>query len=166
MTFCCNNVYEVLCKSKDLSTLKSLVDLAGLQCNLKNLKCSTLFAPTNAALAATDPALVAYLTAPANRQLLRNVLLYHITNKPYTTGELQPSLVLTMANGKRVVVYRALYYDWVPVLQDETQDRWDVIEGNIATKCNNYVQKINGLMRPEVIYYPKVLNPRNEPGTF
>ena len=166
MTFCCDNVYQVLCKSKDLSTLKSLVDLAGLQCQVKNLKNSTFFAPTNEALANTTPALLEYLVKPENRQLLRSVLLYHITNKSYTTGELQPSLTLTMANGKRTVVYRALYYDWVPVLQDETQDRWDVVEGNISTKCGNYVQKINGLMRPQYIPYPQTLNPRDEPGTY
>lgn len=166
MTFCCDNVYQVLCKSKDLSTLKSLVDLAGLQGELKRLKCSTFFAPTNEALANTPAGLVAYLVAPENRSLLRSVLLYHVTGKPYTTQQLQSSLVLTMANGKRTVVYRALYYDWVPVLQDETQDRWDVVEGNLSTNCGNYVHKINGLMRPQNIPYPKVLNPRDEPGTY
>lgn len=166
MTFCCNNVYEVLCKNPDLSVLKSLVDLAGLKCTLSNLKCSTFFAPTNKGLAAMPAELVSYLTDPANRALLKNVLCYHITGKPYTTQQLESSLVLTMSNKVTLTVYRALYYDWIPVLQDQVQARWDVVEGNIATKCNNYVHKINGLLLPQVVYYPQTLNRRNEPGTY
>jgi hypothetical protein len=29
MTFCCENPYQTICKNKDLSVLKSLIDLAG-----------------------------------------------------------------------------------------------------------------------------------------
>ena len=174
MTYCCENVYQVLCSSKDLSILKSLVDLAGLKCEVQKLRCSTLFAPTNRALEETPAELVKYLTDPKNRSLLRSVLLYHIAPKAYTTQQLESSLVLTMLNkpnltegvSNKETVYRALYYDWVPVLHDAVQHNWDVVEGNIATKGGNYVHKINGLLQPEVIYYPKVINPRGEPGTY
>lgn len=166
MTFCCNNVYQVLCKNPDLSVLKSLVDLADLKSKFMNLQCSTLFAPTNKAFQNSPPELLAYLTDPINRSLLKNVLCYHLTNKPYTTSELQASMSLTMANKVSLGILRALYYDWVVVLLDETQDRSDVVEGNIATKCNNYVHKINGLLLPQKIYYPQTLNRRPEPGTY
>ena len=174
MTYCCENVYQVLCSSKDLSILKSLVDLAGLKCEVQKLKCSTFFAPTNKALEATPPELVKYLTDPVNRDLLRNVLLYHITPKAYTTEQLEASLSLVMLNkpvpsegfSNVTTIYRALYYGWVPVVHDAVQQNWDVVEGNIATKGGNYVQKINGLLQPGPIYYPKPVNRRDEPGTY
>ena len=71
-----------------------------------------------------------------------------------------------MKNDKITTIYRALYYDVVPVVQDLTQQNINVVEGNIATHCNNYIQKIGGLLLPEPIYYPQVLNTRYESGEF
>lgn len=158
MTYCSYNVYQVLSLDPTLSVLKKLVDLAGLQTAVANLKNSTLFAPTDAAFAA-NPGLTDYLIQPANKTLLQNVLLYHITATPYTTAELVPTRVLTMLDKRTTVIYAALYYNFLPVIQDKIQENYDIVEGNIATYCNNYIQKINGVMQPEVIYYPKILQP-------
>ena len=107
------------------------------------------------------------MTDVANRDLLRSVLLYHITGEgAFTTQQLQASRVLKMKNDRFTTIYRALYYDFVPVVQDATQQNINVVEGNIATRCNNYIQKIGGLLLPEQIYYPQVLNPRFESGEF
>lgn len=160
MTFCSYNPYQVLSLDPQLSTLKYLVDLAGLKSNIENLCNSTLFAPVNAAFAA-KAGLTEYLAQPENKTLLKNVLLYHITGKPLTTLELVPTRVLDMLDGRTTVIYAALYLNFVPVIQDKIQENYDVIEGNIATKCSSYIQKINGVMQPEPIYYPKILNPPN-----
>jgi len=158
MTFCGYNVYQVLSLDPTLSLLKKLVDLAGLQSAVANLKNSTLFAPTNAAIA-SNPDLVEYLSLPENKTLLQNVLLYHITGTAFTTAQLVPTRVLTMLDGRTTVIYAALYYNFLPVIQDKIQENYDIVEGNIATFCDNYIQKINGIMQPEVIYYPKRLQP-------
>ncbi len=158
MTFCPYNVYQVLSLDPDLSVLKKLVDLAGLQTEITNLTNSTLFAPTNGAIA-SNAALAEYLSQPENKQLLREVLLYHITGKPLTTLELVPTRVLIMLDGNTTVIYAALYYSYLPVIQDRIQENYDVVEGNIATKNNTYIQKINGILQPKVIYYPKRLQP-------
>jgi len=167
MTFCCENPYQTICKNKDLSVLKSLIDLAGLKSAVAGLKNSTFFAPTNQGLENYPAGLIKYLTDATNRDLLRSVLLYHITGEgAFTTQQLESSKVLKMKNDKVTTIYRALYYNFVPVVQDLTQQNINVVEGNIATKCNNYIQKIGGLLLPEPIYYPQVLNPRYESGEF
>jgi len=167
MTFCCDNPYQTICKNKDLSVFKSLIDLAGLKSVFACLKKSTIFAPTNQGLENYPAGLIKYLTDAANRELLRSVLLYHITNEgAFTTQQLEASKVLKMKDGRITTIYRALYYDFVPVVQDLIQQNINVVEGNIATYCNNYIQKIGGLLLPEQIYYPQVLNPRYESGEF
>ena len=167
MTFCCDNPYQTICKNKDLSVFKSLIDLAGLKNVVCKLKRSTIFAPTNQGLENYPAGLIKYLTDPVNRDLLRSVLLYHITNEgAYTTQELQASKVIKMKNDKFTTIYRALYYNFVPVVQDSIQQNINVVEGNIATYCNNYIQKIGGLLLPEPIYYPQILNPPLESGEF
>jgi uncharacterized surface protein with fasciclin (FAS1) repeats len=167
MTFCCDNPYQTISKNKDLSIFKSLIDLAGLKNDISKLKKSTIFAPTNQGLENYPAGLIKYLTDPANRELLRSVLLYHITGEgAFTTQQLESSKVLKMNNGRNTTIYRALYYNFVPVVQDLIQQNIDVVEGNIATYCNNYIQKIGGLLLPEQIYYPQVLNPRYESGEF
>jgi hypothetical protein len=161
MTYCSYNVYQVICLDPTLTVLKKLVDLAGLQSALSALKYSTLFAPTNAAFA-QNAALTDYLLNPVNKNTLKNVLLYHICPQALTTEQLVPTRVLTMVEGHTTTIYAALYYTFLPVIQDQVQENYDVVEGNIATFCGNYIQKINGVMLPYVIYYPKVLNPPND----
>jgi uncharacterized surface protein with fasciclin (FAS1) repeats len=149
------------------TTLKSLIDLAGLKSAVAGLKKSTMFAPTNRGLENYPAGLIKYLTDPANRDLLRSVLLYHITGEgAYTTQQLEASKVLLMKDKRVTTIYRALYYDFVPVVQDQIQQNINVVEGNIATYCYNYIHKIGGLLLPEQIYYPQVLNPRFESGEF
>ena len=167
MTFCCDNPYQTISKNKDLSVLKSLIDLAGLKSAVEGLKKSTFFAPTNQGLENYPAGLIKYLTDPVNIELLRSVLLYHITGEgAYTTQQLEASKVLVMKDKRVTTIYRALYYDFVPVVQDQIQQNINVVEGNIATINGNYIHKIGGLLLPEQIYYPQVLNPRYESGEF
>lgn len=101
------------------------------------------FAPTNQGLENYPAGLIKYLTDPANRELLRSVLLYHITGEgAFTTQQLEASKVLKMKNDRITTIYRALYYNFVPVVQDLTQQNINVVEGNIATRCNNYIRKL------------------------
>lgn len=158
MTYCSYNVYQVICLDPSFSVLKKLIDLAGLQSAVSALKYSTFFAPSNEAFA-QNTALTEYLLDPVNKTTLKNVLLYHICPQALTTEELVPTRVLTMIDGNTAVIYAALYYNYIPIIQDKVQNNWQVVEGNIAAFCGNYIQKIPGIMQPYVIYYPKRLQP-------
>jgi transforming growth factor-beta-induced protein len=70
------SIYDVASTAADFSTLKSLVDLAGLNETLSTGNGLTLFAPTNAAFALLDPQLLAVLKG--NVTLLTSVLTYHV----------------------------------------------------------------------------------------
>ncbi len=157
MTNCSYNPYQVISKDPSLSILKKLIDLAGYQSVVAGLKNSTIFAPTNSAFA-SNAGLADYLMDPANKNLLKNVLLYHITASALTTTQLVPTRVLTMKNNVTTTIYAALYYPFLPTIQDQIQENYNVTEGNIATYCGNYIQKISGVMLPEPVYYPKFLN--------
>ena len=158
---CQLNPYEVISVEKKFSGLKNVIDLAGLKTYFSNLCNATFFAPTNDALA-SNPALVEYLAEPQNKQLLIDVLKYHVY--PFaalTTSQLVPTTILPMSNGKITTIYAALYYPFVPVVQDQIQQNFDVTEGNISSSTMTYIQAINGILQPEVIYYAKYLNPPN-----
>lgn len=154
---CNKNIYTVISKDKDLSTLKTLIDLAGLKKTVKNLKCATFFAPVNAAfLVNGNTCLAKYLVQPENRDTLRNVLLYHITGKPYLTTDLIPASTITMKNNVTLFILAALYYPYLPTLVDKqnASAQWEIIVPNISTDNYNYIQKINGVLLPGYIPYP------------
>lgn len=60
------------------STLIQLIQLAGLEDTLRNGN-FTLFAPTDEAFDALDDELIATVTEPDNVEMLRKLLLYHVT---------------------------------------------------------------------------------------
>ena len=156
MTYCSYNVYQILSLDPTLSLFKQLVDLAGFQATFSNLKYSTVFIPGNQFIKGNVD-LYNYLIDPVNISVLQDVLLYSITNVALTTAELVPTRVLTMLNGKTAVIYPTLYYPFLPVVQDQEQQNYNVVEGNIAGFCGVYVQKTNGLLLPTLIKYKKRL---------
>lgn len=157
MTTCNDNAYQVISKNKDLSGIKALIDLAGLQTAVANLQNATFFVPSNQGLA-NSAALVEYLSDPLNKDLLRQVLLYHIYNKgALTTTDIVLKQNLRMSDDILLEVYPTLYYQYLPTLVDRVQENYNVTVGNISAKTNVYLQIINGLLQPFVIYYPKCL---------
>lgn len=72
------NLYYIISMNPDLSTLKYALDATGLDSVLSGYTADnqyTVFAPTNEAF--EDPVL-APLFDPNNRDILKNVLLYHV----------------------------------------------------------------------------------------
>ena len=81
------NLYEYISNQPELSTLTLCVNTVNLEDALSGLKCTTLFAPTNAAFdALPDGTLPALL---ANPDLLTNILLYHLTGKKLCRKDLK-----------------------------------------------------------------------------
>jgi transforming growth factor-beta-induced protein len=86
------NIVEVA-TGAGLTTVVDVVVLAGLAGALTNGKANlTVLAPTNEAFAALGPEILATLTAPYNKDLLRKILLFHVFGDRYPG-----SVVLSLA---------------------------------------------------------------------
>jgi transforming growth factor-beta-induced protein len=75
--------------SKQFGTLLNLVNQAGLTQTLGDLEKSspiTILAPTEKAFQNLPPDIVKALTKPENKQFLQEVLKYHVTDMPITSG--------------------------------------------------------------------------------
>jgi transforming growth factor-beta-induced protein len=95
------NIMGLVDGTTDFSTLKAAIDAAGLRATLETAGPFTVFAPTNAAFAEIDPAVLNYLLAtPAE---LAKVLTYHVVPSKVTSMQLSNGKVATV-NGGEVTV--------------------------------------------------------------
>jgi uncharacterized surface protein with fasciclin (FAS1) repeats len=88
---------------RDFSTLMTLVTMAGLAETLAGEGSFTLFAPTNEAFAALPKETLGKLLQPENRDLLRQVLTYHVVSGDRMAKDLRSEQVATV-EGSRVRV--------------------------------------------------------------
>jgi len=156
MSTCNLNPYQVIANDPTLKTLKALIDLAGFQSTVASLANSTIFCPTDASFT-NNPSIYNYLVNPANINTLKQVLLYHITGKPYTTRDLYPTRTLLMLNNSSLFILNNIYLQFVPVCKDNLNQQYNVVEGNIATSTGTYLQKIPGVLQPYYIPYPIIV---------
>lgn len=101
-----SNLYCALKSDPCFSTLVSLIDLAELTDAVKARKCTTLFAPNNKAFAKLPADTLKFLTDPANKTSLQNVLLYHLTDKCIPSSKLSNGEVLKMLNKQNTEVVK------------------------------------------------------------
>jgi transforming growth factor-beta-induced protein len=83
------SVFEAALARPEFSTLVSLLRAADLEGTLRTGGPFTVFAPTNDAFAKLDPALVASLTQPANKQKLAKVLRYHVLGSRLVSADIR-----------------------------------------------------------------------------
>lgn len=88
------NLFEQISENPDLSKFAELVTKSGYDTVLASSKTFTVFAPSNAALASLDPALV------ADAAKLRAFVGNHITNQLYQTTTTSGQVRLQMLSGK------------------------------------------------------------------
>ena len=82
------NIVENAVNSRDHTTLVAAVKAAGLVDTLASAGPFTVFAPTNAAFQRLPAGTVETLLQPANRQMLQNVLTYHVVPGRLTAADL------------------------------------------------------------------------------
>jgi uncharacterized surface protein with fasciclin (FAS1) repeats len=82
------NIIQNAVNSRDHTTLVAAVQAAGLVDTLSGAGPFTVFAPTNAAFARLPAGTVDTLLMPANRQMLQNVLTYHVVPGRMTAADL------------------------------------------------------------------------------
>jgi uncharacterized surface protein with fasciclin (FAS1) repeats len=94
------DIVEIINNTPELSTLASLIASSGLDATIRADHNITVFAPTNAALASLNPAVLSYLQHSASD--LQEVLEYHIVPKTslYSIG-MRHQMLFETAAGKR-----------------------------------------------------------------
>ncbi len=98
-----SNLLEQAASNNQFKILAMAVQAAGLTDTLTGEGPLTIFAPTDRAFAALPPQTVDKLLNPANRDLLRQVLAYHVVRGKVTSTDLKSGQIETLA-GKAVAV--------------------------------------------------------------
>ena len=93
------NAVDMIIQAPELSTLLQLLQMAGLVDAIRNLRGSTIFAPTNEAFAKLPTAQVQLLTRPDNREVLKQVLLTHVVPVAAKAGDLYNGQELRSLSG-------------------------------------------------------------------
>ncbi len=101
------DIVQTALSTPGFTTLTTLLTQADLVTTLQGPGPFTVFAPTDAAFAALDPNVTAFLTNPANVDALRSVLLYHVAPGSFGSPQVLTSPFLSMANGQRALISSA-----------------------------------------------------------
>ncbi|MFQ4142081.1 fasciclin domain-containing protein [Chlorogloeopsis sp. ULAP02] len=131
------NLVEVAQASGSFSTLTQAVQEAGLADKLSSGE-YTLFAPTDQAFSTSLPAgAVEFLLQPENKDLLRQVLTYHVVPREVTSNQLKTGTVKTLGGGLavRVTPQRVIINDA------------SVVEPNIEAS-NGVIHAVNRVLLP------------------
>ncbi|XP_071517579.1 uncharacterized protein sll1735-like isoform X2 [Panulirus ornatus] len=107
------NLAEVLTQN-GYTKLVELVVAAGLADTVSNEGPFTVFAPTNAAIAALDPTLVQSLLDDTEK--LRSVLLYHVVPGQVFSKDLSNNQIVNTAQGSSVKI-NIFKYHYTPVVK-------------------------------------------------
>ena len=98
------NVVQVAIGSKDHSTLVTAVQAAGLVDVLSNAGPFTVFAPTNAAFAKLPAGTVEDLLKPEKKDVLTDILQYHVSVGVYKTDLFTDGQVIGQVNGGNITI--------------------------------------------------------------
>jgi len=98
------DIVKVASGSEDHTTLVAAVKAADLVNVLSNAGPFTVFAPTNAAFAALPAGTVEGLLKPDKKEILADILQYHVAVAVYKPDMFQDGQILSMANGGNVTM--------------------------------------------------------------
>lgn len=98
------DVVKVAVGSKDHTTLVAAVKAASLVDVLSNAGPFTVFAPTNAAFDKLPAGTVEGLLVPDKKEVLADILQYHVAVAVYKPEMLQDGQIISMANGGNVTI--------------------------------------------------------------
>ncbi len=89
-------IVDVAAENPDFSTLVTAVQAAGLTETLSAAGPYTVFAPTNEAFEALPPSVVKKLLKPENKEVLTQVLTYHVVPGEITSDQIKAGKVKTV----------------------------------------------------------------------
>jgi len=98
------NALQIAIGSNDHTTLVAAVQATGLENTLVNAGPLTVFAPTNAAFESLPAGTLENLLKPENKDVLANILKYHVTPGNLSKDFLAKFKKLGQANGEDVMI--------------------------------------------------------------
>lgn len=99
-----HDIVDIAADTDALSTLVAAVDAAGLVETLKSDGPFTVFAPTNEAFAALPEGTVESLLMEENRELLIEILTYHVIAGEVMSSDLSDGMTAETVNGDEVTI--------------------------------------------------------------
>jgi uncharacterized surface protein with fasciclin (FAS1) repeats len=140
---CDPNILETARTNPDLSTMVSLLELAGFDDVLQCAGPFTGFFPTNDAFEALDPEILVFLQNPDNIDALQGLLLYHFLGGVSTVAELErePGEIDTLLTGEPILISLSAT-DGSILVNDASVIIPDV------TACNGIIQVIDAVLLP------------------
>jgi len=100
-----NTIVDIASGSDSFSTLVQAVQAAGLVDTLAGPGPYTVFAPTDAAFASLPDGALDFLLQPENKDVLTQVLTYHVVPGEVTSGELSTGGVSALGGGLAIGVF-------------------------------------------------------------
>lgn len=136
-------------EASNVTTVVSLVKLAGLVETLKSEGPFTVFAPNNDAFAKIDAATVADLQKPENVESLKNILTYHVVSGTYTSADLRAMAAkgetLTTVQGQMLTPVLGDGAVWI---QDENGSKVEVETADVISS-NGVTHVIKSVLMPK-----------------
>ena len=147
-----NMIVDVAISNKDFSTLMTALKAADLVGALQGNGPSTVFVPTNDALAKIDSKVLSSLLEYENKNTLFNILTYHVI-----AGKLAATDVVTaLGKGNGSVVLTALNSEAITVMQKDgkiclkdTNDNYSEITASDVKADNGVIHVINTVVMPK-----------------
>jgi uncharacterized surface protein with fasciclin (FAS1) repeats len=145
-------IAEIAMANDDLSTLVAAVKAADLVNTLQSDGPLTVFAPTNEAFSELPPAVVNALMEPGNKEMLTNILTYHVAQEKVMADDLdvgirasgENKLAGTTINGDFTA---SIFNDGV-VLEDAKGRNAKIVKADIVAS-NGVVHVIDRVLLPE-----------------
>lgn len=136
-------------EADNVTTVVSLVKLAGLVDTLKSEGPFTVFAPNNDAFAALPKETVASLQKPENVDALKNILTYHVVAGTYTSADLRVMAAkgetLTSVQGQMLTPMIGSGGVWI---QDESGNKVEVETSDVISS-NGVTHVIKSVLMPK-----------------
>ena len=99
-----NTIVDLAVETDDLSTLVAAVKAADLVGTLQSEGPFTVFAPTNDAFDALPDGTLETLLKPENKQMLTDILTYHVVPGKVMSGDLEDGMTAKTAQGQEITI--------------------------------------------------------------
>jgi uncharacterized surface protein with fasciclin (FAS1) repeats len=136
-------------EASNVTTVVSLVKLAGLVDTLKSEGPFTVFAPNNGAFEKLDAATVESLQQPENVDALKNILTYHVVAGTYTSADLkamaQKGETIMSVQGEMLT---PILEDNMIKIQDASGNKVDIETADVISS-NGVTHVITSVMMPK-----------------
>lgn len=146
-------VAEAATVNPDLATLAKAMTAAGVTDTLDGAGPFTIFAPTDAAFAAVPQPMTDYLMDPANKDVLTQVLTYHVVPGKVTADDLYKKIKAGGGTAKLTTVEgQELSFSEVQgnIKVDGTQGSSGYITTQNLAQANGVVHVLNGVLIPNL----------------